>query len=336
MRDIVSIIVPIYNGEQYLTRCIESVYAQTYNDWELILVDDGSTDATAAIARKQALNDIRIRFIQQKNQGVSVARNAGMAAASGTYLTFVDSDDWLEPYYLETLLYALQNAQGAQLAICGVYEEWGWNEGLLEGGFSVDEIRRTPSRYTNPLYINALWNKLFLRDVVEKWNIRFPVSVHRCEDAYFVRNYLLYCQKVTVTAKKAYHYVQRNGSAMHSFYAPICDDELPLMYLQYEFFHAQELSWAEEAAFWRWQYGKVLEILRHIIFYAPTKQESIVLISRFCQNSIVCQSITRPMAELGHRKGVYSFLVQNKQYSLLYHLMRSLEQTPIRDANCEN
>ena len=186
-------------------------------------------------------------------------------------------------------------------------------------------MRATPSRFTNPLYINALWNKLFLRDLVEDNQIRFPQTVRRCEDAYFVENYLLHCKKVAVTDEKRYDYVQREGSAMHRFYERVCDDELPLMRLQYDFFHGAPLAPREEQAFWDWQYGKVLAIVRYLVTYAPTDRVCREQLAELCDDPLVRQSFLRP-AELGRRKELYAFVVRKKRYGLLRAMVRGLER----------
>lgn len=322
MEERISVIVPAYNSAAHLDSCVTSVLEQTDPCWELILVDDGSTDGTPALCDAWTARDARIRSFHQPNAGVSAARNAGLAAARGKYLAFLDSDDRMDPRCLETL----RNTIGtAQLAVCGVQEDLGWSDQLTDGCWTLEEMRATPSRFTNPLYINALWNKLFLRDLVEDNQIRFPQTVRRCEDAYFVENYLLHCKKVAVTAEKRYDYVQREGSAMHSFYERVCDDELPLMRLQYDFFHGAPLAPREEQAFWDWQYGKVLAIVRYLVTYAPTARVCRERLAELCDDPLVRQSFLRP-AELGRRKELYAFAVRKKRYGLLRAMVRGLER----------
>ena len=116
----ISIIVPVYRVEQYLERCVESVLRQTYSAWELILVDDGSPDACGAICDRYAAADKRITAIHQKNGGLSAARNTGIARASGAFLAFLDSDDFLAPGFLSSLYRAICET-GAEIAACGYY-----------------------------------------------------------------------------------------------------------------------------------------------------------------------------------------------------------------------
>ncbi len=121
MKHLISVIIPIYNSEEYLVDCIESVLGQTYVDFELILVDDGSTDASSAICDEYAAKDGRIKVIHKDNGGVSSARNCGMEIAGGKYIAFVDSDDWVAPTMLSLLLETLVVSQ-SQVAICAGYQ----------------------------------------------------------------------------------------------------------------------------------------------------------------------------------------------------------------------
>ena len=118
MKTILSIIVPVYNVENYLPKCIESILAQTFRDFELILVDDGSPDCCPAICDEYAAKDSRIAVIHQQNTGVSVARNAGLDRARGKYIGFVDPDDWIAPEMYEEMIAYIEKSN-ADLAVCG-------------------------------------------------------------------------------------------------------------------------------------------------------------------------------------------------------------------------
>lgn len=110
MDPLVSIIVPVYNVKPYLSRCVDSLLGQSYQNMELLLVDDGSTDGSEALCDEYAAQDARVRVLHKKNGGLSDARNAGVDAAKGEYLSFVDGDDWVSPYYIENLYRALEQA----------------------------------------------------------------------------------------------------------------------------------------------------------------------------------------------------------------------------------
>ena len=128
--DCISVIIPVYNCDQLVGKCIDSVLAQTHRDLELILVDDGSTDASGAVCDGYPARDARVKVIHQKNSGPSRARNVGMDAATGEYFCFVDSDDVVEPDYLEYLITNLRE-NGVDIATCGVRHE---DEGGAERG----------------------------------------------------------------------------------------------------------------------------------------------------------------------------------------------------------
>lgn len=172
----ISILVPVYNVEKYLSRCLDSILAQTYTDYELVLVDDGSTDQSGALCDAYAAEHDCIRVIHQKNAGLAQVRNVSVAAARGEYITFVDSDDAIEPAYLETLMRDLRET-GSDISICswsevsddGTRTELTWDH--KEKGF---QVWTTDQAVKSLLYQkgidNNMWGKLFtsavLKDVV--------------------------------------------------------------------------------------------------------------------------------------------------------------------------
>ena len=320
MQELISVVIPVYNCGPYLDDCLNSLVAQTWQNWEAILVDDGSTDDSPAKCDAWAKRDPRVWVIHQQNQGVSAARNAGIDAAKGKYLAFVDADDWVEPEYLAILHRILGNTQ---LAICCVYDTSDWNEKVWDEVVSLQTLRTTPSRYANPVYINYPCNKLFLTEIIQENQLRFPEHVRRCEDAYFVQDYLLCCREISVTAKKLYRYVQRDGSAMHSFYEGVCDDEIPLMQRQYELFHGQPLTDTEEQAYRLWEWGKVLAILRYIARYAPKGKERNSQLQKLRSSTInrVSQESRILKKRIGIKAKLACLLFRGSQYSLLCVLL---------------
>ena len=119
----VTVIVPVYNVEKFIDKCVQSVIDQTMTDIEVILVDDGSTDNSLARCREWTNKDSRVKVYHQENQGVSVARNLGIEKSAGKYIAFIDSDDWIEPNYLE-VLYVMAKAKDADISICGFYFDY--------------------------------------------------------------------------------------------------------------------------------------------------------------------------------------------------------------------
>lgn len=185
--DKVSVIVPVYNAEKYLNMCIHSIQEQTHANWELLLINDGSTDGSETICRSFAKADERIRLISQKNQGVSAARNAGLAHAAGDYITFVDSDDELEKDALEVLL---KDIKQHRADIASATKDAVWPDGRRQslhndGTVSIcedDEMVKRSLQYDD--FTRSLHAKLFTRELL--CNVRFAEGHNINEDGYFM------------------------------------------------------------------------------------------------------------------------------------------------------
>ena len=217
METAISVIVPVYRVEKYLPACIDSILNQTFTDFELILVDDGSPDRCPEICDETAKRDARVRVIHQANQGLSAARNAGIEAAHGAWLSFVDSDDFLAPDFLETLHDAAVRA-GADCALCGVQltDEAGQKIGqplsVADGVRTGRSILETLCRAPEITYLVA-WNKLYRRDVFQ--TLRYPVGMQN-EDTYLAAELFDTVQTVICVSKPMYFYRQRADSIMHT------------------------------------------------------------------------------------------------------------------------
>lgn len=221
--ELVSIIVPVYNVEEYLRQCLDSVLRQTYTALEIILIDDGSTDSSGHICDDYKQKDSRVCVIHQKNGGLANARNSGLDVCCGEYVTFVDSDDWLEPDFIEVLV---RNIEGADLAICGYYQvtSTARNPVCLSDSFSVDiktfvhmhvedEVKGCNHRGIDA-YIGAyVWNKLFRR--IQLSAIRFPEG-RIFEDQIMFSQYLQDIRIVKIVSHCGYYYRIRSTSIMHS------------------------------------------------------------------------------------------------------------------------
>ncbi len=214
----ISVIVPVYRVEKYLPACIDSILNQTFTDFELILVDDGSPDRCPEICDETAKRDARVRVIHQANQGLSAARNAGIEAARGAWLSFVDSDDFLAPDFLETLHDAAVRAGGADCALCGVQltdeagEKIGQPLSVADGVRTGRSILETLCRAPEITYLVA-WNKLYRRDVFQ--TLRYPVGMQN-EDTYLAAELFDTVQTVICVSKPMYFYRQRADSIMHT------------------------------------------------------------------------------------------------------------------------
>ncbi len=197
----ISVIVPVYRVEKYLERCVNSILSQTLIDLEVILVDDGSPDGCGALCDAYALKDNRIKVIHKKNGGLSDARNAGLEAATGEYIMFVDGDDYIHPRMAEHLSQAVEQTQ-ADVAFCGIdfFEDQVHIEETT-GEFRVYDVWKEMAE--NPEF--SVCNRLFRRQRFE--NIRFPVG--RLFEDQFVIFKLLRNAKVVCTDDKMYYYFQR-------------------------------------------------------------------------------------------------------------------------------
>ena len=212
----VSIIVPVYNAEQTLRRCVDSVLSQTYTDFELLLVDDGSRDSSAAICDDYAARDSRVRVIHKPNSGVSDTRNQGLSQARGTYLQFLDSDDWITPDATSSLVRAAESAQ-CDLVVSDFYRVVG--ERVSQKGDIDDDGVMTREEYAahmmeNPadFYYGVLWNKLYRRSIVEAHHLRMDPEISWCEDFMFNLEYIRYAETFRALQVPIYYYVKTKGS----------------------------------------------------------------------------------------------------------------------------
>lgn len=197
----ISIIVPIYNAEKYLHRCIDSILAQSYTDFELLLINDGSPDGSGAICDSYAAKDSRVRIFHKENGGVSSARNFGIEQARGEWITFIDADDWVSKDFLQYLV-------GAPMA------------DFIIGGYvciSGNLFRRNNKRYIGDgivelinqergYILRTVWGKLFRSDLIRNKDIKFNENIRVGEDSIFVYQYLVYCNSVQIIDKCEYNY----------------------------------------------------------------------------------------------------------------------------------
>ncbi|MBQ7846500.1 MAG: glycosyltransferase [Clostridia bacterium] len=213
----VSVVIPVYNGEGAIQACLQSLQAQQGVEMEIIVVDDGSTDATWSILQQLAQKDERILPIHQENGGVSAARNRGLQACRGEYIRFVDADDVLpEGSMLALLEKARQN--GSDLVIAGYNEVVGPMRSprclrKCESTMPCDEMLKHFNPWSNSFYYGVLWNKLFRRSIIEENQVRFISGLHWGEDFAFVCRYLVKAQRVSYTQTLVYDY-QRNPKGM--------------------------------------------------------------------------------------------------------------------------
>lgn len=218
---LISIIVPVYNiCNEYLQECVYSIINQTYTNFELLLIDDGSEENCKKNCEKYSMIDSRIQVFHQKNQGVSVARNTGLQIASGEFIVFLDADDYVEKDYLEFLL-SLLNHYNVDVAICD-----------YDLAYINYHIKSRQIKVSQPLILNteqalqqvllrkyfgcSSASRIYKRKIIA--NITFPINSKNGEDIKFTWEVFKNCQKIVYSSESKYHYRQRKSSAVHTLY----------------------------------------------------------------------------------------------------------------------
>lgn len=237
----ISVITPVYNTENYIRRCVDSILAQTYKDFELILVDDGSPDKCGAICDEYAATDERVYVIHQENQGQSCARNHALdwvfENSSSEWITFVDSDDWVHPQYLEHLLYAVQQT-GCRISVCEISKS---QEASENARIPFRKCKTIASKdlylhYASHVFYVGLWGKLFARDLFS--SIRLPEK-KLWEDLATTYKLLLSVDSCASLDDELYFYFFNAQGTIRSTWRPRRMDEFDAYEEQLEFFAAK-------------------------------------------------------------------------------------------------
>lgn len=212
---VISVIVPVYNSEKYLHRCIDSILSQTFTDFELLLINDGSKDQSSMICNEYARKDSRIRVFHKENGGVSSARNVGLDNAKGEWVVFVDSDDWVDEHYLEILY------QDGKYDFVTCY----WR---LVNDKSYTCLVPADNLYTEISGIRDYLDKnigklsfpvcrLYRKSIIEKYRLYFNPKIHCCEDALFNISYIQYVNSIKQVGEIEYNYEKHEGSLSRVF-----------------------------------------------------------------------------------------------------------------------
>ena len=213
----ISVIVPVYKVEPYLRRCVDSILAQTFKNFELILVDDGSPDNCPAICDEYAQKDERIRVVHKKNGGISSARNTGMAVARGKYFLFCDSDDYVSPQWCACLYEQIKKNPNASI-FCNLIRIDD-SEKLYE--FQEGDVSKASKTDYYQAYLMGLsayvWNKIYVAEKIKKYQLHFCEKENIFEDVDFNLQYLKYCDDYIYLSQQLYAYVQRTESIMHTY-----------------------------------------------------------------------------------------------------------------------
>ena len=214
MKDIISIIVPVYNVEVYLKQCLDSIQGQDYQYLEIILIDDGSSDNSGIICDQYKANDTRVKVIHQNNMGAAAAKNAGLRMATGKYISFVDSDDYLEPGAYSHMVKVLTE-NSADVVQCSYREIYRGNQ--IEQYITENSCEYTATEYLKTYTENwksgLLWDKLYVRSIFD--NIWFEEG-HKIDDEYFTYRGIMNASKIIRDKKVVYNYRKRKSGVMLS------------------------------------------------------------------------------------------------------------------------
>lgn len=200
----VSIIIPIYKSEKYLRRCLDSILCQTYKEYEIILIIDGSPDNSIDICKEYSAKYQNIRYYEKENGGVSSARNMGLKYAKGEYITFIDSDDFVSDNYLSHLC-----TTEADLSICGFIDMPIRKENTISQSdilYTKDKIGTLLSKKINSMHFKSVWGKLFKTDIIKKFNLSFDANIYFGEDSTFMLQYLQHCNSIAILGGYDYFY----------------------------------------------------------------------------------------------------------------------------------
>lgn len=215
MNELVTIIVPVYNAEKNLGRCISSIHNQTYKNLEIIFINDGSKDKSLDILNEYVQKDNRIQVVSQENKGVSATRNLGIELSKGDFLYFMDADDEIEPKVVETLYTAIKDNSDLVISNYKIGEINNLKANKIEfvGNFEKqDFLRHLDSYYLNN-FLNAVWNKFFKKEIIHKYKISFEKNINMGEDILFILEYLKYSKRINIlNTEHNYRYLDNADS----------------------------------------------------------------------------------------------------------------------------
>ena len=315
----ISIIMPVYNTGEYLHKCIQSILMQNLKEFELIIVNDGSTDNSGNICNEYAKSDSRVKVIHKKNEGVSIARNVGVEMATGEYIGFIDSDDWIEPdMYCD--MYKLAATNDADIVICDAVTKYSDNSkeeidtiGLLSTDCSLTKNDVSPELLT--LIAGAAWRCVYKNELIKKNFLKFPVNIPISEDRVFNIYAFGYAKKVYYVKKPYYNRFIRPGSAVTGYRKNMLDCVVA----------ARNATMKALADAWNNNIDFILEYEKQTValtyasinneFYKDSKsniKEKYMNIKEICNNETVINSIKNT-----NSKDLRSRLILNKKCVIL-------------------
>lgn len=224
---IISVIIPVFNTAEYLPRCLDSVLNNTYRNLEVLCINDGSTDNSAAIVARYAKKDSRVVLIEQENAGVSAARNVGLDVATGDFIAFIDSDDWVHPQYFELLIHIQKQTNADVVAANYLATSTVQNADEFQIDLCAYSILNFYEVMKNGYFKRMIWGRIYRKDIIK--DQRFPVGIKWGEDTIFNVNALSAVSRLNVVMidAKVYFYFQRESSAVHTLKTkekvPVCE-----------------------------------------------------------------------------------------------------------------
>lgn len=208
-----SVIIPVYNAQQHIKRCMESIIDQSYTDLEIILINDGSTDNSGEICDDYAQKDKRVKVIHKENGGVSSARNAGLEIATGDYISFIDPDDWIDRNMYETLFSHISDANIDVLRFNAYRKDEIINELPFDGVYTNEDLENKvllpmigAEAFGGMFILGVLWLHIYKREIIEKYHIRFNTRLRRCEDRLFTLTFTIHAKSMKFIKDVLYHY----------------------------------------------------------------------------------------------------------------------------------
>ncbi|MBQ8686650.1 MAG: glycosyltransferase [Alphaproteobacteria bacterium] len=255
---VVSVIIPVYKVEKYLRRCLDSLVAQTFQDWQAVCIDDGSPDRSPAILDEYAQKDARIKVIHKQNAGVSAARNDGIKNADGQFIHFLDADDWIDPEYFQAML-TLALDSGADMAVSGFVSDNKYTKPIVYK--NVRLVRGIVDKLwlTYALTDSYVWRYLFRADFIKNNQLVFDTNLIAQEDTLFVLNAIAKSNAVVSVPWVNYHYMFNENSALN------CRDAQhhAKVKAQYKIGKQYRYQFAKKhKVLWLWRMRKIINFFR--------------------------------------------------------------------------
>lgn len=295
MKSLISIIIPVFNGEHFIRKCLGSVINQTYKDLQIIVIDDGSTDNTYQILKDYQQKDFRIEIIHQSNGGVSKARNAGLKSAKGQWVCFIDADDYIETNYCENMVNKVKELE-ADVLIAGKIENALDDSDLLDK-YRLIQACLSYDEQSFPFNVDAPWGKIFKLSIIKDNNIFFPERLTRSEDAYFCMLFYNHANKINYLNHFGYNHIERDGSLCRS-YSPSSLNMLETIIIENQNWVNTNFKNDSNIAFSLWYrvLPGIVECENSFFLHQECKEsllKKLILYQSFLNKTIICKAIKK-------------------------------------------